>query len=100
MLTNIAVKHKEYRYEEGRWVCTQNLKYKVTSVQIENMLESQHYFTSMGGSMYWDYKQSRKFNRIVPSKVVSISFCGKIRKVLWFDYSQAIEEESSLKEIV
>lgn len=93
MIGNIAVTHKEYRatnITDNTWVRTQDIHYWVSSNQIQNMIDSQSYFTQLGGKMYWSYKINKRFG-LIPTKVVVVSFCGRIKKVLTFNYSNAKE---------
>ena len=99
MIGNIAVTHKEYRatnITDNTWVRTQDIHYWVSSKQIQNMIDSQSYFAQLGGKMYWSYKINKRFG-LIPTKVVVVSFCGRIKKVLTFNYANAKEFEHVTK---
>lgn len=87
-ITNILCDYVEYRKEGDIWSLTNKSSVFTDSNFISNMLESNKYFTSMGGTQDIDFKKNRRFGMQV-SKITCISFCGKVRKEFVFSYNNA-----------
>ena len=87
----IICDYKEYRLQDNKnWILTATNKSYVDSGFINNIINSCVYFSNMGGYMARDFKHNRRFG-LVCSKIVSVSFCGKVKKIMVFNYNQAQE---------
>ena len=84
-MKGILCDYKEYRLKEDNWYLFSRSEYEVDMNFINNMLDSSLYFSKLGGYMNIQYRNS-KFGCVV-NKIVSISICGSVKKVLSFRYS-------------
>lgn len=88
MLCNIKCRYLEYKYTGGSWSKIEDTLFPVVSNSINNMLSCMEHYVKLGGSMTVSHKLNRRFGLLV-SKVVSVSICGTVRKIYFFNYDNA-----------
>lgn len=87
-IKGISCSYKEYRLTNGKWHGVASEVFTTNSDFINNMIEASNYFSQLGGKFFVDCKSNRRFG-VVPTKLVSISICGKTKKVYSLNYNQA-----------
>ena len=89
-IQGVICAYKEYRLQEdGKWHLYSKSNYETDAQAIDNMHQSNMYFTKLGGYMKEYYKHNRRFGLVV-DKIVSVSFCGKVKKIFDFNYNSAV----------